>query len=902
MKRNHRYSEMVLVGLLVFAAALSGCASLKDSVTRLAAKGDYVSALAELEKAGAGSTVGPKVSSADLEARSVYQAAVERRTASSVESAATVGKAREALLAAEEGSRLCSWSPSIEATAKQRRQIVSDVDALASDWASMGPNGRDIASVRTFLGRSAALQQQMNDSPASLSAVNQARAAVVDFWASEIAPAMLRNADADVQIFDADLAVSGMPATSRATLSAGFKKLRSLPWSAEDAQALTSQQVALIRDVVPLASPPSQPATQDAGSMRLAAGLGSTFLTWRDSRFSKILTTATPGADVVDVAEQCLGLGNESSTGFRRALATAHLQYGERHASSGRAAVLAMLHAARARELEHSLAGQAEVLERTAGASITSAAPLEATIAVDLAPGVPPAIHDVVEMVVIGTITDRTRPGFKWRWVDPVTGSPMVRVRLDDARSLAVTRADLHLRESRYLSHYEDVPNPEKDRLSRAVDFARINMNVAESSYHSAVSSHNIYPTQWSLTAANSAYTRYSMAVDQYNLFVNSYNLTPSTISQPVYLPYAFQEGNVAQGWTFRGKAELDEFHTELAVEAVERDFVRIGSKFGDVNEGSRRDDSLDLNTGIDHRIALLLDAGEKLADQLTPLLSKLPTTPRAGLADGEQATVGWLLHPFGGTEKVGRDGGIAAWALATGGRLAVPVTPVRPPETTLGDPPVFGLGATPTPEQVASAFAPFACQITIGSASGSGALVSGDGLVLTCAHVLVGPAARVRFADGPAKGEYDTEVVFVNELADVALIRAVGLRTDRWLPIRLDRPCDKGEPIVAFGNPAVPGVTGASDTMTSGMVANPEAPAFGSKRLVADIAVASGSSGGPLVATRTGEIVGVVQLVVAPGVSDFGGTSASGYFAMAAPAHLLPELLGLKRLPAPAP
>ena len=795
-----------------------------------------------------------------------------------------------------EGVRLCPWSSALEATARERSDIVGTIDALALEWASGRSGRRDIINVRRFLERSAPLWQQMDDSPAAQAAVTQARSAIVDYWSEEIVPAMCRSDEVDMRAFDSDLLASGLPAPSRVALSASFARLHRLPWGGETAQPVTQQQIALIREVAPLATASTAETSGDQNSARLERALGAAFIEWRDTRLAKILAEMPPSPDLIDVAEDSVNGLADGGADFRRALAAAHLQYGDRHATDGRAAVLAMLHAARDRELDPTIAVEAEALERTAGASITSAAPLEATIALDLAPSVSPAIHDLVELVIIGTIADRTRPGFKWRWVDPVAGAPLVRMRLDEAQVSVVSQSDLTLRQSRYLSHYEDVPNPEKDRLSRALDLARLNMSLAESSYHSAVSSHNIYPTQWSLNAANQAYTRYSMAVDWYNLCVSSYNMTPSTISQPVFLPYAFQEGTVAQGWVIRGSADLGEAKTALAVDSVERDFVRVGAKFGDVTEATRRDDALDLNTSTDHLLSLLRTGSERLMDQMAPLLSKLPTTPRASLSEPEQVTVGWLLHPFGGDEKLGRENGVPRWAVGTGKTLTVPSTPISPPDTLVADPPAIFLGDSATAAQVASALAPYSCQIVAGPASGSGALVSGDGLVLTCSHVLVGPTIHLSFAGGPAQGEYDAQVVFVNESADVALLRAVGLRTESWLKIRLDKPCEKGEPIIALGNPAVPGISGPSDTVTAGWVANPEAPAFGSKRLVADIAVASGSSGGPLVSTRTGEIVGVVLLVVAPGVSDIGGTSSSGYFAVAAPAHLLFELLGLRQ------
>jgi S1-C subfamily serine protease len=886
---------VIVIGLLALAVVLGGCASLTDTVSRLSAKGDFAGALAALEKAGVGTAVTEKASPGDIEARALYQSAVERKTTTSVEAAAVAGRAREAVSAAEDGLRLCPWSNELEALARERQDILGRIDALASQWAFSSSERREIAHVRSFLERAAPLYQQMTDSPAALAAVTQARSAIVDFWAAHAVSTLRRGNEADLNAFDTDLAALGLSVPSRAALATDFARLHALSWSSDTTRHVTQEQIALIREAAPLASDAAD-LSADQGSGKLRQALGSAFVEWRDSHLSRILADAPPTADLIEVAEECLKEAADGGAEFRRALAAAHLRYGDHHAAAGRVAVLALLHGARARDLDPEVIARAEFLERAAGASITSAAPWEATIAVDLAPDVSPAIHDLVELVIIGTIRNRTRSGFSWRWVDPIDGAAQVRVRLNEAQVLVGSQADLKLRESRYLSHYEDVPNPEKERLGRAVDLARLNMTTAEISYNSAVSSHNIYPTQWSLTAANAAYTRYSMAVDQYNLFVSAYNLAPATISQPVFLSYAFHEGEVAQGWVLRGSAELGDYETELDVESIERDFVRIGAKFGDVNIATRRDDALELDTSIDQLLSLLVTGADTLADQLVPLLSKLPTTRRANLSEAEQATVAWLLHPFSGTEQLGQESGVPRWALAVGQAISIPTTRIEPPETVVPDPPALDLGNSPTPSQIATALGPYTCQVVAGSASGSGALVSGNGIVLTCAHVLVGPAIRVSFTDGPVKGDYDAEVVFVNEAADVALLRADGLRAENWLRIRLDAPCERGETIVAFGNPAMPGITGASDTVTAGMVANPEAPAFGSRRLVADIAIASGSSGGPLVSVRTGEIVGVVQLIVAPGVSDFGGTSSSGYFAVAAPAHLLSELTGLKR------
>jgi S1-C subfamily serine protease len=169
---------------------------------------------------------------------------------------------------------------------------------------------------------------------------------------------------------------------------------------------------------------------------------------------------------------------------------------------------------------------------------------------------------------------------------------------------------------------------------------------------------------------------------------------------------------------------------------------------------------------------------------------------------------------------------------------------------------------------------------------------VSGDGLVLTCAHGLQGSRLTIRFAEGEWSGTYPAEIIFVNEEFDTAVIRAKGLRTRRWFEIRLDAPPEKGEEIVAIGNPSLPGGSVSIEAMSVGIVSNPESQFYDLPRLVADVAIASGSSGGPLVALTDGKIVGVVVAVAQP---EFGGGRASSKsVSLAAPASRLGEWLGL--------
>lgn len=129
----------------------------------------------------------------------------------------------------------------------------------------------------------------------------------------------------------------------------------------------------------------------------------------------------------------------------------------------------------------------------------------------------------------------------------------------------------------------------------------------------------------------------------------------------------------------------------------------------------------------------------------------------------------------------------------------------------------------------------------------------------------------------------------------DVALVRAKGLRCARWIEVRLSSPVKKGEEIVAIGNPVLPDGSISIDAISRGIVSNPESEFYELPRLVADITVASGSSGGPIISLRDGKIVGVVTAVADAGLAYFvGGRSASGMVCLSAPSNRLQEWLGL--------
>ncbi len=140
------------------------------------------------------------------------------------------------------------------------------------------------------------------------------------------------------------------------------------------------------------------------------------------------------------------------------------------------------------------------------------------------------------------------------------------------------------------------------------------------------------------------------------------------------------------------------------------------------------------------------------------------------------------------------------------------------------------------------------------GNSTGSGSLISADGLILTNEHV-VGRAARVevRTQDGR---RFVGDVISTDRRNDLALIRVQSQERFPFIRLADSSGIQVGQRVFAIGSPF-----GLSGTLTTGILSR-IAP---NGDLQTDAAINPGNSGGPLLNSK-GELIGVNKAIIGNG------------------------------------
>lgn len=154
----------------------------------------------------------------------------------------------------------------------------------------------------------------------------------------------------------------------------------------------------------------------------------------------------------------------------------------------------------------------------------------------------------------------------------------------------------------------------------------------------------------------------------------------------------------------------------------------------------------------------------------------------------------------------------------------------------------------------------------------GSGAVVSSDGYILTCYHVIAGQDSSVQviFSD---KDTLKAKVVRYSELADLAILK-VNKECKNVFFMDAKAGSDAGEDVFAIGTPVS---MEFGQTVSKGIISGLRKNEAGLKLIQTDVSVSPGNSGGPLV-KKDGTFLGVVDFkVMKEGAEGLGfGTTVS--------------------------
>jgi hypothetical protein len=887
--------------LLLAITALFACKSAETRLDSMLRTGQYEAARALLDDLKVGASVAADADEEDLKLRATFASAIDAATLGDAERLIGQGKPRAARQMAHDRLALCPWSLQLQSLAVRCDALIARIAEVEGRWEHAFAGGSiEATNARKYFNELKPDRPWIVDSEKLTAWAVVATSAIVDEWASRLEACEGRVEKQDLDVLHAELADAGIAATESDALTSSIELLRSLPSLGTESTPLT--------DLTWLATLDRARALWGqtggrAGTTPLEAchqALKRSFARWYAERFCVLLDAPNVPFALVNAAEQWEDTSVSGDAG-RLALAKGHVQIAGRRAREGTAAALAMLHLRRAASLGLGDSDEGFRAVRALAVATRATTPTPSyRLAVDVDPKVEPEIYDLVDIAFLRGFLSADDALAKFDVLLEDDASPLLSVNVVSAELVADTSSLRDVR-SKYFSHFEEVVNPRKQTLKNQVANAKWSMDSKWRSYEYAVSSHNINPTAYSLDYANDAYTSYSIAVDNYNSLINSYNATPATVTEPVYIAYTFQQGNVRFGWRASVRVQVNGGESRtISRESVESDFVRIGSKHTDDVESYRREDDLDIDMTGANGLRHLSVVVASIRDDVNVAAGRLATEPLAALDSTEIAILGWLYHPWGVQSKLATTLGVPIWAASAGTAMALRRLDVTPPTIRIPMDGSVGQGAL-SAESAATDLSKFVCKTSSGrsgrvSALGTGTLIGPDGLVLTCAHVLVGPELTLEFKAGPWKGSYSAEVVFANAERDVAIVRAKGMTNVQWAQVRLGAAARKGEPIVAIGNPSMIGGIVNEAGISQGIVSNPSVEQHGDSYVAADIAIASGSSGGALFSLVDGAVVGVIQLVAnTPSLAVFGERRASsGYSCLGAPSDKLTEWVGL--------
>jgi S1-C subfamily serine protease len=876
-----RYLFLLLLLLLI------SCATLPQQVQENLNQNNFSSALILLEEKGVGANVASDADEESLLARKIYENAVVEYYTNKTINEINLGNLRQAHQLSLEALSFCSWSNDLLDLNVNIQSKLDAINKIQNKWKYTLDDDITLADATEISKDIQSVYDYINDTPFLIKLYNKSTKRLMDNWAIRLTSyGWIINNDNLAEFYE-ELDKFPNIKSEKTLLKTAFQNYSKLPKtinnSANALEFSDNDFYSIYQTIDSLKNTENFNILLECRNV-----VESFFIQWTDNILIPSLSNKSVSFQLIDASEYAFHSLHCLNDQFSIALANGHIARAKKRSKEGKIAAISLLHLQRVFELKPDLLDANKNILQLTEASLRKANPVTATISIGGDPNIPPILYDLMRSLVATRIKSNTKSYFKWIWQNPDLDKSDIEIYLTDVTAFFPSADDLANVKSQYLSHYQDVPNPQKDILASRLNWAESEVNSAKWAYDSAVSSHNIHPTQMSLNNVNYAYNRYSMAVDAYNSLLRQYQRTPSTISEPVFLPYSFQQGTIRSGWKVAANITAKERKESFRAEQVDSDFVKIGTRSNDKSAANRRDDGIDIDTSNERMISKLDMILEGLVTKFITTTYRLNFDSFPKAEDGEKEILSALYQPFGPTLPPNPK----QWVRDAFTNFNLPEGPSTPVNRTINrntrninknNLKIFVSNIEST-----------VCEIQDEFGHGTGTLISDNGLILTCAHVLNGSSLRAIFYSGSHKGTYKCETIFVDETNDVALIKATGLNSKTWANVRLAKNTTKGEKIIAIGNPALDGESTVTVGATQGIVSNPDISFHGTQRIVSDITIASGSSGGPIFSLESGELIAVVTAVGSAGFNQNGGVSSSGYFCLGAPSSYLKDWLGI--------
>ncbi len=156
---------------------------------------------------------------------------------------------------------------------------------------------------------------------------------------------------------------------------------------------------------------------------------------------------------------------------------------------------------------------------------------------------------------------------------------------------------------------------------------------------------------------------------------------------------------------------------------------------------------------------------------------------------------------------------------------------------------------------------------------SGTGFILSNQGHILTCAHVLVGNRFYVISEHGDRRS---VQILGKDETCDLAILYDESL-TDPSLTFADPAMIAEGQTVYALGHPL-----GFDFTLSRGIISNRQRVRSGVSLVQTDVSLNPGNSGGPLV-NEQGEVIGVASQILEGGQGLGFGIALQHIFAFTA-------------------